>query len=432
MNKIESLSILTTETLLSVEHCQFKDLAMALPSVESASESIDEVEFIGRNDDYIEVSEKLRIEPDTEERMIVTDKYIVAGGLCFDQDAPNPLEDGCGNGHIYHRGRRGDRDQESAFYEAVGMDGDGNSDLSLDAVLQHLIDNAISAMRKNRSLMTSLGNLLRHRGFNSRWGTIESLVSDAATYAGWEDILDRIAYTLFGEWRFANIDQKWQDRLSAIGELFSEEEAQKSWEHLSRTGKIGHPMAVMIDIYEHGGISYSVSGHGMQCRFDTTSGGAIWVPCKEAESNIRSRVAEEICSGKVEWFGSLGVDHDLLNARYSLDDGQTWIGEGMGWKWDEAVDAMQKAAEKNISPAELQSMLYAESEKYCASILDTYTSWANGDVYGVCYYVIDRETGERIDDHDEECWGFIGGEYAEEELERGMLSIAADLGKTIQ
>ena len=36
--------------------------------------------------------------------------------------------------------------------------------------------------------------------------------------------------------------------------------------------------AVRIDKYEHSGISYSVSGEGRQCRFDTSDTWAVWYP----------------------------------------------------------------------------------------------------------------------------------------------------------
>ena len=39
-----------------------------------------------------------------------------------------------------------------------------------------------------------------------------------------------------------------------------------------------HPDAVRIDKYEHSGVSYSVSGEGYYCRWDTSSTWAVWFP----------------------------------------------------------------------------------------------------------------------------------------------------------
>lgn len=60
------------------------------------------------------------------------------------------------------------------------------------------------------------------------------------------------------------------------------------------------PDAVLLDIYEHGGVAYSVSGQGTQCRWDTSSGAAVWVPddaCRERIDDLeeifrRSTLAE--------------------------------------------------------------------------------------------------------------------------------------------
>jgi hypothetical protein len=43
-------------------------------------------------------------------------------------------------------------------------------------------------------------------------------------------------------------------------------------------GEAPDPYAVLLDVYEHGGIAYSLSGTGQQCQFDTARGGAVWVP----------------------------------------------------------------------------------------------------------------------------------------------------------
>lgn len=73
---------------------------------------------------------------------------------------------------------------------------------------------------------------------------------------------------------------------------------------------------VLLDIYEHGGMAYSVTGTGMQCRWDTTRGGAIWVPDDGAQENIRYNVLRGLGIGDVKWFGACGSHDDPLHARY--------------------------------------------------------------------------------------------------------------------
>ena len=51
--------------------------------------------------------------------------------------------------------------------------------------------------------------------------------------------------------------------------------------------KEDNPFAVRIDKYEHSGISYSVAGEGMQCRWDTSHTWAVWYPDACAMEDIK-------------------------------------------------------------------------------------------------------------------------------------------------
>lgn len=55
---------------------------------------------------------------------------------------------------------------------------------------------------------------------------------------------------------------------------------------------------------------------------------------------------------------------------------------------------------------------------YADGMLESYTSWVNGDVYGIVYVAVpaDYSGGELPTDS---VWGFIGHEYAEEAAKRG-------------
>lgn len=57
---------------------------------------------------------------------------------------------------------------------------------------------------------------------------------------------------------------------------------------------------------------------------------------------------------------------------------------------------------------------FADPEGAAKAILAEYTSWCNGDIYGVVREYFDAE-GNQTEDSDEcwECWGFIGTEYTE-------------------
>ena len=107
------------------------------------------------------------------------------------------------------------------------------------------------------------------------------------------------------------------------------------------------------------------------------------------------------------------------------------MGEGKGWKWRDALDKLVAASPKAIEPKELDSLLYAKAVEYCKGILEEYNDWVNGNAYGVVAYVIDRSTGRRLEDEDNECWGYLGQQHAEEELEALVLTTALRFGQMV-
>lgn len=57
---------------------------------------------------------------------------------------------------------------------------------------------------------------------------------------------------------------------------------------------------------------------------------------------------------------------------------------------------------------------YAKAVKCAESACEQYTSWSNGDCWGVCVDTFDKATGEKI--ADDACWGHVGSEWAEQAL----------------
>jgi hypothetical protein len=132
-------------------------------------------------------------------------------------------------------------------------------------------------------------------------------------------------------------------------------EALPLWREARKRGEIGNPYAVSLDVYEHGGVMYSVSGEGMQCRWDTARGGAVWVPDDSCKQHIESFPPEERAA--------------------------------------KAQECARQACEE-------------------------YNKWLAGDCYGRIVVPYRRVDGEwtKLENDDGECWGFIGHEYAEQEL----------------
>lgn len=423
-HQVKVLSNLRPETVVAVKGVPFAIRALALPGVEDARTSHSEVAYAGAADvdDPIDVAALLRMKVDTEERMVVMDRFVVAGGLCFDEDDAhcNPLADGHANGRIHHRGRRARRDEESSFFEALGRDSDGNKALTDERVADQLVAHVVSSIRKNRPVMTTLSNLRRGRGKAASWDAVLKTIADAVHREGWEFALDYVAEWFLDVPRWAELEPGWRDKLADLAQLLCEREAQAAWERALVAGSIGHPLAVLLDIYEHGGVVYSVTGSGMQCRWDTTRGGAVWVPDEGAEDHIRRNVLRGL------GVGDAGSKDDPLAARDSFDGVNTWTGAYAARS--RAMAGMVEAAGVSIGPPELGRLLAEEAERYCCGVLEDYNAWVNGEVYGVVVYVLDRATGRRIKAHDHESWGYLGSEHAEDSLEEAVLSAVMRLG----
>ena len=430
---VAALSNLQPQTVLGLEGISFVNRALAMPGVIDASESIYEVETL--TGEEIDPSHQMRLDPDIEERMLVLPKYILVGGLCYDQNAQDPTESCDGEGKIFHRGRRArNREDESNFYDALALTSDGVADLRAEAVSEELADRVVKQIASNRSLMTTLTNLLRSsrylKGGSANWNGAFHFIRYAIQQEGFDFAMDYIAEIFFDRRWFVDLDEVWRDKLDDLVCLLSESEAEAAWSRARQAGKIGNPLAQEVDIYEHSGIAYSLSGQGHICRWDTTQSGAVWVPDASAEENIRYNVLSHLGIGIVRHFGAVGSEADPCHARFSLNGGISWVGEGREWSWNQATEAMIEASGRKIAPAEMLRLMQQEARNYAKSCIETYSSWANGENYGRVIYVIDRETGRRLEERDDECWGFIGFDSAEEELESSLLSMAIDLQRT--
>jgi len=442
-NQVTVLSNLRPETILGIEGVSFTSRARSLPGVVTASEALGDIGYIAnRENEEIDVRNIISMDPDIEERMVVMDKFIVAGGLCYDQDSEysNPMEEGAANGKIFHRGRRGRGNEEASFYEASGLSADGVKELNTEAVSNELVLHITATIRKNVLVMTYLSDQLRRNGSemilrrigkSAGWDRVLKCIAEAVHQEGWEYAMDYVAEYFFNLRYWSEVTDEWQKRLAPLASLLTESEAESAWERAFEAGALGNSLSVLLDIYEHSGISYSIAGSGMQCRWDTSSAGAIWVPDDDAKENILYNVLRTIGIGEVKWFGACGSKEDPINARYSLDVGATWIGEGSSWNWNQAMAAMMDASCRKFDPRELGRLMAAEAKNYCKGVLEEYNSWVNGEVYGVVVYVIDRETGDLINSDDDECWGFVGRDHAEQSLEETLLNTVLQLGSPV-
>ncbi len=252
------------------------------------------------------------------------DKMVVLGMLCYDSDAPNPLEDQDGLGRIHTAQRHASRDEHHAMQEALGLDSD--------------------------------------------------------------------------------------------------------WTRIGKPNKY----AVLLDVYDHSGQVYSISGEGMQCRWDTARGGAVWVPDACAQEEIDRRA-------KVYAFGFVLHPGFLRTKQYQAileapDQPQHNLGSFEHWHQAfKALEAAKKVGKFGHARKEqLERGLLRAKEDVARGCLETYNEWLSGDVYGIVYQAFALNDAGKLEAEgpQDSCWDFYGHDYALAELKSACEGLAQSLAKT--
>lgn len=298
----------------------------------------------------------------------------VIGYLVDDHDCENPLEIGDGEGQIYTRGRHATRESKQAFNQALGLNSYGDPDIDEGEVEERYVAHFIENM--------SAADCIENCGAQEIDELDELFVERSARYD----------FGLGDSARFPKV-------LDEIRVALQAESADA--------------LAVPLDIYEHSGISYSVSGEGMQDRWDTTRYGAIWVPDDSARENIKYNAMKSLLpeGTQVEYLSSPEKLNDIT---FTLPDGTQ---QGGFKSFTEGIVAAAGALGIVFDESAVNEKMLEQAREYARSVANEYTMWCNGEVYGVVVndYKKDLDGQWELTDEDS-CYGFIGGDYAEEQM----------------
>lgn len=336
--------------------------------------------------------------------------YLLVSGLKADPHMGDPLADSDGDGRIYFLGRRGSSESQAACYDALGLNHDGTPALEAPAVCDELARIVQAELKANRPLRATLQNMLRRHG---RTLTVAEAVRSAC---GDPEVTDGVTNAFTRERWFSRLSDEDQNRLYPLVTLM-ERGKEQAWASAREKGTLGNRFAVLLDVYEHGGVVLSLAGEGTADSWDTSRGGAVWVPDPTAIENIQERAIREAGLGQVRWFGAYGSQAHPLHARYSLDGGVTWHGRFN--QWSEAQKGLMDALVANGHGAQVTALKEKEraaAEAYARGVLVDYNAWLAGDCYGICTYVLNAETGQPDPAFEAEAWGYIGQEKAATEL----------------
>lgn len=329
---------------------------------------------------------------------------IVVGYIVDDSDAENPLENMDGEGSIYTAHRHGSTLRK--FFEAIGRD--RNGDLDYDSLLEH------------------------PEAFKALWTDVAANESE---FRGW--LLEQTTFVDAGdkpEAVYKREAEKLWDRTGGCNAIaaaiydfgFTSKVEDQLYRKLVADGKIGDPDAVLLDVYEHSGVVYSVSGTGMQCQFDTSNGGAVWVPEEFAREEVTRR-AVVYRHGMIQ-SSTLG-SHKVWTFQLDGEEKAT----GTFSSWGECFEAASKRVEGIDGGDERLGRRRAAAE-LAQSACKLYTDYCNGSVYGVV--VETHRVSEGSDESEvvdvESVYGFYGIEAAEEELKTQFESEVAEQKSILQ
>lgn len=329
--------------------------------------------------------------------------------LTHDEYCSNPLEDCDGMGAIWHhpRSRYGKSD---GYYESCGLDSYGDPVIDEDK-LQQLWHDKVMAIPPE--LFTFPDDLAEHAWeprpvYSSKgesvpyWAAMRRWLADES--AADVSLLEQCCFA----WRQRDIDDE------VIEAVYDQIEAHFSFNYAVAAEECQQPMdkyACLLDVYEHGARAYSLSGGGMQCRWDTSRGEAVWVADKYAKEEIDRR-ARVYAFGKIQQFKS--------DKYYPSLDGAPICAEGTtvsypGFEhWYEAFDWLRQHAANLGEPTADQLQRGHDRALYevAENCVEAYDNWQRGDNYGVICVDYDAE-GAQVGE-DDACWGYIGLDYARE------------------
>tara|TARA_R110002124_G_scaffold230756_6_gene395954 strand:+ start:4154 stop:5317 length:1164 start_codon:yes stop_codon:yes gene_type:complete len=328
---------------------------------------------------------------------------LIVGYLSDDSDCQNPLEDcdGMGKIHSAHRHSR----NHSEMQEALALDSDWEPDLDL-------VDDFTSRLRR-----PWIEAAMQSAEF------IEWANESAGPTARKDDAYyKRRAAKLWRE-----TDGEYCYGASDIYDFdFTDSVREQVWQELRSEGLIGDRDAVVLDCYEHGGQVWSITGQGMQCRWDTSTGAGVWIPDQCAKEEIERRAAV-YAYGEVKDNGSWTRGSGRKRF-YAEVDGR-WGGEmSPQFKhWHEAFDWLSNQAESLKLPRrklERESVLEAGRRRAAVelaeSALESYNQWLAGSTFGIVSASYENigtaEEPEWSFVDSDECWGFIGDDFAMEQV----------------
>ena len=315
--------------------------------------------------------------------------------LVHDMHCDNPLDDCDSLGKVWHH-PRSHYGESDGYYEALGLDSYGDPVIDEDKLQQMWHDKVMALSLQDFYINPALRE-----------------IADA------EDLREMLAdESIIGDYTFEqNARSAWGVRLADadpddVNALIDKvEEKLIDWSYAEAERECTQPMdkyAVLLDVYDHSGRSYSLSGGGTQCRWDTSRGEALWIADEYAKEEIDRR-ARVYAYGKIE---SVGTNTGKKLYKVSPLSG---VEPSRFEEWSDAFEFLRQFGihyDRDLTPEDVERGFQRALYEVAKDCVKAYDSWQQGDNYGVICVDCDAE-GKQVGDEDA-CWGYIGLDYARE------------------
>lgn len=352
----------------------------------------------------------------------VGDKLVV-GYLVHDDDCSHPLDDCDGMGKIIGRGEYETRNHsEHEMFEALGLDRNGDTNFELvqdevnaawEAYLGTVSDDTWFEIAKALGAVENDGPYTLREVFNKIRDELITV-----------DIFNEgsVLYAIASAGRYMTCVDPTREQMTEAAKLLDFDpnevmkvEYAKAWD----AGKIGDRDAVLLDVYDHSGIAWSLHGGGTQCRWDTSGGAGVWVPddCAREEIDRRAPIYAHAWIRATNWMPGRDKAYDL----FAMVDGLHKLVESSDdWSalWAKAQDF------SGGKPADATALALGRrraARELAAQAVEEYNSWLSGDCYG-CVVETFKNVAEPGEDpkweqvDSDACWGYVGSDWAQKVL----------------
>ena len=310
-------------------------------------------------------------------------KTLTVSYLADDEDGENPVMYCDGMGAIFTSHRNARRSEHERMQEALALDSSWDPDLSL-------LESGAPELAFRKAWIAAAKQHVEFMVWADETGRRSN--PDEAYYhrrasAFWREC-GRSGIGGVSIWHFA----------------FSESVAHEVWADLREQGVIGAKDLVMLDCYEHGGQSWSISGTGTQCRWDTSRGAGVWVPDADCIAAIELQKAVYAFGDINKVRGSWQVSLDASDTTRSFST------EDQAYLWLSIYAEGKKVTKKMLATGRDRAHYHI-----CRGVLDQYNAWLAGECYGVVVATFSNIGTEAEPEWElegsDETWGYIGSDY---------------------